>query len=88
MKARLQIVQWRQHGDDEDSLTTRFFAKDERKGAVPEIRKDYQLNNRDGHMRCMYINADLVFADGNVFKEYKTGRWFRINITEIAEPKS
>lgn len=86
MANRIQILEWRECGDDEDSLDVRLIPDGEASIDGDSIREEYDIEppdeNEEGN-GTIYINHDIEIQDGEVMTcGY---RKFRVNITEITE---
>jgi hypothetical protein len=85
---RISIIQWREYGDDEDSLRIVAYPAGDSDEAA-EIRADYDIPEPEegdedhfyeGSGTVYFINQDDIH-DGQVLTH--NGRKFRINVTEI-----
>src|SRR5881398_2035921 len=97
-KNRIELVNWRKHGDDESYTTFAFLAADENESLISQIEADIaeehgvtseavreSLEENDGcnFDLVYYVNDDVEFADGDVLEDGRSGRAFRITITEV-----
>jgi hypothetical protein len=86
---RLAILEWREHGDDEDSLEVHPLGADDDEPLLDWVRWSYDIpapenpENCDGEEGTIYSNADYEIVDGEIL-EFK-GRKFRIRIEEVTE---
>jgi hypothetical protein len=85
-KAGIKIVQWREFGDDEDSLDVGFFAPGDDTDPVDQIREEHGLKpyddvNPDRPGSLLVTNEQTIF-DGETFI-LDDGRRFRIRIEEL-----
>ena len=87
MPNRLAILEWREHGDDEDSLEVHPLGADDDTQLLDWVREAYDIEppenpeNTDGEEGTIYANADYEIEDGQIL-EFK-GRKFRIRIEEV-----
>jgi len=87
---RIQVVNWRGHGDDEAYAFTTVIAAGDPTDASELIRAQYcedhdidlgELDEEVGH--AAYVNDDISFYDGEEI-DCHGGKRFRIRIEEIA----
>lgn len=85
---RLEIVQWREYGDDEDSLSVELQPAGSDIEVLDLIAADAGLirpadddMNPDQEGRTVHIET-VTIHDGDVIES--RGRKFRVNITEVA----
>jgi hypothetical protein len=88
---RIQILNWRQHGDDESYCLFAAYGADDPTFASEEIEQeidpDYDWNQdtmpeeREDWEHVYYVNDDITIKDGEVVLH--NGRKFRITITEV-----
>ena len=86
-RLHLEILQWRELGDDEDSLSMRIAETDAPCfGRI--IAEEHDLNYREdaeGDEEGLFLSTnEMTFTDGEVITCEYSGRKFRINITEVA----
>jgi hypothetical protein len=83
LRGRVQILNWRKHGDDESYCRIEVFAVDD--GAEIQDRVEEEYNVRRGaeeegdYAATYYVNDDLNFADGDILIA-RDGRRFRIGV--------
>lgn len=92
---RIEVIQWREHGDDEDGLEVFVFGADQQiDDLLPLLREIHSIETPpaigewdEGVPGTIYSENHRVFADGQVI-EGNNGRKFRINITELPEKEA
>lgn len=84
---RLEIVQWREYGDDEDSLSVELQPAGSEVDVLDLIADDHDLirpaeddMDPDQEGRTVHIET-VTIHDGDVIES--RGRKFRVNITEL-----
>ena len=85
MPNRIQIVQWREIGDDEDCLDIETFPDGDNRSLVTLKAEEHELVE-DGDCDVdpvMIVNYDADIVDGDIMESY--GRKFRISITEVTD---
>lgn len=93
MPNRIQILNWRQHGDDESGCQIGVFAAED-DGDVIEMAREQvdedaspedweDAEGRGDWEHVIYVNDDITIQDGDVLD--RNGRKFRVNITEVTE---
>jgi hypothetical protein len=86
-KNRLQIVNWREYGDDESFVKIAVFGRDDPGDLVEDIeaRRQAQSGGKlpaiDGGELSFYVNDDIVIEDGRIW-EALDGK-YRIRIEKL-----
>lgn len=88
---RIEILQWREHGDDEDCLTVTAMAAADTADAydiaaqieADEAGKTLSFSDDDAEHPCFSTNH-VVMADGHVITGHDGRKW-RVSIREVAE---
>jgi hypothetical protein len=90
-KNRIQIINWRRHGDDENYVLMAVFAADQEGNAIElaqdQVDPDYDWTQAEGaeeredYAHVIYVNDDFEIVDGEVIRN--NGRAFRITIEEV-----
>jgi hypothetical protein len=90
-KNRIQIVNWRSHGDDENYCYFAAYGRNDATTAHAEIQKQVDENydwehNEDPESQedfdhVIYVNDDYVISNGDVVEH--NGRKFRVSISEV-----
>lgn len=84
----LEVIQWRELGDDEDSLSSRI-AETNAQPFGPILAEEYGLHygeESDAEGKGLFLSTnEMTVVDGEVFTDAYSGRKFRINISEVSE---
>lgn len=86
-RGRVDILVWREHGDDDDSLAVDVFAAGDQKTITAIVAKEHGVKFGDGTPDGRgkgYKSDDYRLADGMVLTSHN-GRKFRVSITEVTE---
>ena len=93
---RLQIIEWREHGADEDTLEMYVLGADQPDITKSDIRKKYDIEVEgdpdaedweepyDGSPGTIYCPNEIEITDGQELAG-ENGRKFRIRIEEVTE---
>lgn len=88
-KNRIQVLQWREYGDDEDCLSILAFAGDDDRDLRDIEAEAHELVITDENDDCpdgqgmFMVTEGVTIVDGEIFEN--NGRRFRILIEEIDE---
>lgn len=90
-KNRLEIVNWRKHGENESYCYRGAYLAGEQLSAQQEIQsqvdadydwdQDVDAEEREDFEHVVYVNDDIRILDGDVVEH--NGRKFRVTITEV-----
>jgi hypothetical protein len=80
---RIQIINWREHGDYESYCHSGVFAADDDSDVLDETLRLHNVAERgEGDTyETYYVNDDIEFYDGQILEH--NGRKFRLSITEV-----
>ena len=89
MPARIEILQWREAFDDEDSLSVGVFADGDKTNFDRQVCAEQELDHIEDHPGKDYDELDHAFLniseitifDGEIIEH--NGRAFQINIVEV-----
>jgi hypothetical protein len=80
----ISILQWREFGDDDDTVDVRVYPAGEINPMQDSI-DEYEINTEDhdpDNDKYVYFHIwDMTISDGEILQ--RNGRKFRINITEV-----
>ncbi|MBO0695832.1 MAG: hypothetical protein J2P56_06985 [Verrucomicrobia bacterium] len=93
MKNRIDIENWRKHGDNENYIYMGVFAADDNTTSQEEIQKqvdedydwdqdDDDAERRGDYAHVIYYNDSFTIEDGDILEH--NGRKFRVSIEEVA----
>jgi hypothetical protein len=86
-KNRIQIVNWRNHGDDESSCTIGVYSHEDLTDELLDARgklglkTDPDWEENDDYENGYYVNDDITIENGQIMEH--NGRKFRISIREL-----
>ena len=82
---RIEILQWREVGDDEDGLLVAVYAADHTGTARDEAEAEeggtFTWDDPDDVKKALLSTNDFAILDGQTIQH--GGRMFRIDITEV-----
>jgi len=86
LPGRIQILNWRQFGDDESYARVEVFASSDRTNAQKLVadEHDVHFDGKEDTSHHAYANDDIDIADGDVMVSHN-GRRFRVSIEEIPQ---
>jgi hypothetical protein len=82
-RGRVEILNWRKHGDDESYCRVEVFSADDSTATTSLVEKENNVRNGaedEGDYGAMYyVNDDITIADGDIMIS-QDGRRFRIGV--------
>lgn len=77
LKARIEILNWREHGDDESFVAHAVYGEGQESDLQKRLMEEHEITDAVK----FYVNDDITIEDGQVLTS--GGRKFRLNITEV-----
>jgi hypothetical protein len=82
-RGRVQILNWRKHGDEESYCRVEVFATDDITNTASMVEKEYNVRpgaeDEGDYDATYYVNDDITIADGDIMVSHD-GRRFRIGV--------
>lgn len=83
---RLEILNWRKHGDDESRCRLEVFAVHDLSETTAMVEKEYSVQvgaeEAGDYDATYYVNDDITISDGDIMTSHD-GRRFRISIVQV-----
>ena len=84
MRGRVEILNWRKHGDDESYCRVEVFGADDATEVETLVEKENGVRvgaeDEGDYGATYYVNDDITIADGDTMTSHD-GRKFRIGVT-------
>jgi hypothetical protein len=82
-RGRVEILNWRKHGDDESYCRIEVFAADDLTETTSLVEKEYEVRagaeDEGDYDATYYVNDDITISDGDIMTSHD-GRRFRIGV--------